>query len=178
MKFSVLMTVYVNDNPIYLYKALLSIIKQSLVPTEIVIVKDGIVTDDILKVLEKAKTKHNNIKIVSLEENKGQSEALNQGLLNCSYDLVARMDSDDISTKKRFELQINVFNEDSSIDAVSGTTEDFSSDGKKYGKRVLPQGGEELYQFSKKRSPLNHGSGRTYFEKPPGEGHRAPSQYR
>ena len=72
MKFSVLMTVYVNDNPIYLYKALLSIIKQSLVPTEIVIVKDGIVTDDILKVLEKAKTKHNNIKIVSLEENKGQ----------------------------------------------------------------------------------------------------------
>jgi glycosyltransferase len=158
MKFSVLMTVYVNDNPIYLYKALLSIIKQSLVPTEIVIVKDGIVTDDILKVLEKAKTKHNNIKIVSLEENKGQSEALNQGLLNCSYDLVARMDSDDISTKKRFELQINVFNEDSSIDAVSGTTEDFSSDGKKYGKRVLPQGGEELYQFSKKRSPLNHGA--------------------
>ena len=158
MKFSVLMTIYINDNPVYLYKALLSIIKQTLVPTEIVIVKDGAVTDSILKVLEKAKTKHNNIKIISLKENKGQSEALNQGLLNCSYDLVARMDSDDISTKKRFELQINVFSEDHSIDAVSGTTEDFSSNGKKYGKRLLPQSGEKLYQFSKKRSPLNHGA--------------------
>ena len=158
MKFSVLMTIYINDNPVYLYKALLSIIKQTLVPTEIVIVKDGAVTDSILKVLEKAKTKHNNIKIISLKENKGQSEALNQGLLNCSYDSVARKDSDDISTKKRFELQINVFNEDYSIDAVSGTTEDFSSNGKKYGKRVLPQSGEKLYQFSKKRSPLNHGA--------------------
>lgn len=158
MKFSVLMTIYIKDNPIYLYKALLSIIKQTLVPTEIVIVKDGAVTDSILKVLEKAKTKHNNIKIISLEENKGQSKALNQGLLNCSYDLVARMDSDDVSTKRRFELQIDAFNKDYSIDAVSGTTEDFSSDGKKYGRRVLPQGGEELYQFSKKRSPLNHGA--------------------
>lgn len=158
MKFSVLMTVYVNDNPVYLYKALLSIIKQTLIPTEIVIVKDGIVTDSILKVLEKVKTKHDNVKIISLKENKGQSEALNQGLLNCSYDLVARMDSDDISTKKRFELQIDAFNKDYSIDAVSGTSEDFSSDGKKYGKRELPTGGKKLYQFSKKRSPLNHGA--------------------
>ena len=73
MKFSVLMTVYVNDNPVYLYKALLSIIKQTLIPTEIVIVKDGIVTDSILKVLEKVKTKHDNVKIISLKENKGQS---------------------------------------------------------------------------------------------------------
>lgn len=158
MKFSVLMTVYIKDNPIYLYKALLSIIKQTLMPTEIVIVKDGEITDNLSKVLEKIKTKHNNIKIISLKENKGQSEALNEGLLNCSYDLVGRMDSDDISVKNRFELQINAFKEDSSIDAVSGTTEDFSSAGMKYGKRILPKQGEELYKFAKKRSPLNHGA--------------------
>ena len=55
------------------------------------------------------------------------------------------MDSDDISIKKRFELQIDAFNKDYSIDAVSGTSEDFSSDGKKYGKRELPTGGKKLY---------------------------------
>ena len=55
--------------------------------------------------------KYNTLKIVKLAKNMGLGNALNIGLSACTYDLVARMDSDDLSLPNRFEAQLKVFEE-------------------------------------------------------------------
>ena len=52
MKFSVLLSVYIKENPEYLNESLESITtNQTMMPNEIIIVKDGQLNDDLDKVL-------------------------------------------------------------------------------------------------------------------------------
>ena len=37
------------------------------------------------------------LKVIPLVENQGLGKALNEGLKHCSYDIVARMDTDDVA---------------------------------------------------------------------------------
>src|SRR5690606_16724432 len=109
MKFSVLMSVYTKDDPGFLKEALSSIWdKQKLKPNEIVIIKDGVLNEILDNVIFEF-SKNANTNIISLEENKGLGEALKIGLLNCKYNLIARMDADDVSVPERFLKQINFF---------------------------------------------------------------------
>ena len=65
-KFSVLISVYFNETPIFLKKALDSILNQTLKPGEVVLVKDGIITKELEDVIsaEKNKFNKNNIDFV------------------------------------------------------------------------------------------------------------------
>ena len=40
--------------------------------------------------------------------NKGLGLALTDGVLACSYDFIARMDTDDIAREDRFEIQLKI----------------------------------------------------------------------
>ena len=77
-------------------------------PDEIVIVKDGALTEELEAVIDKFVSKCPQLfNIVALEENVGQGRARNAGLQACKNNIIALMDSDDISVPNRFELQIN-----------------------------------------------------------------------
>jgi len=104
-EFSVLISVYKNDKPEWLELSLRSIINQSLPPTEIVLVKDGPVSIELNRIIEQF-SKMGPFKIISLSKNMGLSTALAVGLKACSFNLVARMDADDISSVDRFKKQI------------------------------------------------------------------------
>ena len=79
-------------------------INQTVTPDEIVIVKDGPLTEELEKVLIRYKEKYLQIfNIVESKENIGLGRALNLGLEICKNELVARMDTDDISKSKRCE---------------------------------------------------------------------------
>lgn len=110
-KFSVLISVYKNENPKYLERAIESIyFEQILKPNEIILVEDGPLTNKLYEVIGTLKKKLKNIlKIVKLEKNSGLGKALEIGITQCSNELIARMDSDDISNKKRFKKQIECF---------------------------------------------------------------------
>lgn len=96
-KFSVLMSVYKKENPIYLKAAIDSVINQTLMPSDIVVVCDGSLTDELEKVLDFYKSIYPELfNIVGYEKNQGLGFALNYGLQKCKYDLVARMDTDEI----------------------------------------------------------------------------------
>jgi glycosyltransferase involved in cell wall biosynthesis len=95
--FSVLLSVYYKENPLYFRISLDSIFNQTVLPTEIVLVKDGPLTSELDTVIEEYKLKYPILKILPLIKNVGLGKALNEGLKYCSYELVARMDTDDIN---------------------------------------------------------------------------------
>ena len=155
--FSVLLSVYIKENPVDLEQALNSIwVDQILKPSQIVIVKDGILTEELNLVIEKFKEKAP-LTIVELEKNMGLGLALNFGLKKCDYNLIARMDSDDISLPDRFLNQVNFFEKNPSIDIISGNINEFDIIPTNIlTSRILPENHEKLIKYSKTRNPLNH----------------------
>ena len=101
--FSVLMSVYKNESPDFLAQALKSVVTNTVHPAEIVMVKDGPLTDELEEVLSKFQLQYPIFKFVVHEKNTGLGIALRDGLLACSHELVARMDTDDICMPNRFE---------------------------------------------------------------------------
>ena len=158
MKFSVLMSVYINEKPFFFKEALDSICNQTLLPDEIVLVQDGPLTSDLEKVIDDFVLKFiNKVKIISLPENKGLGNALSIGVLECSNDLIARMDTDDICAFNRFEKQIDFLIKNPNIDLLGTNIEEFNVFPGDLNKlRVLPKNGQKLIKFSKYRNPINH----------------------
>ena len=111
MSFSVLLSLYSKESPDFLRQSLDSIFNQILLPNEVVLVEYGPLTDELYAVL----VKYPQLKIVKLEKNGGLGKALNEGLKHCSYDIVARMDTDDIAKPDRFEKQIKFLEENPEI---------------------------------------------------------------
>ena len=77
-KFSVLMSVYKNENSIFLEQALLSILEhQTIIPNEIIIIKDGTLTKSLDLVLNRYIIEYPSIlKVYGYSENKGLGYAL------------------------------------------------------------------------------------------------------
>jgi len=116
--FSILISLYHKENPLFLRQSLKSIFTQTLSPTEVVLVEDGPLTDELHEVVKKIKNQHPELKVVPLPTNQGLGKALNEGLKHCSYDLVARMDTDDIAKPDRFEKQLAIFRKHPEVDVV------------------------------------------------------------
>lgn len=108
MKLTVLQSVYKKDNPRYLHECFYSIANQTLPANKIVLVKDGVLTPDLEKVINDWQGKLP-LQVVGYGENKGLAYALNYGLQYVDTELVARMDSDDICYPDRFEKQLEWF---------------------------------------------------------------------
>lgn len=155
--FSVLLSLYYKENPKNLSIALDSIIFQTNKPNEIIIVEDGPLNKELYDILNDFQSKYNKIKRIRLNENVGLGKALNEGLKHCSYDLVARMDTDDISFPNRFEKQAKFMNEHPEIDACSAWIVEFiNSTDNIISIKKLPETHSELLQYAKHRCPLNH----------------------
>ena len=155
--FSVLLSVYYKENPIFLLKSLDSIYNQTILATEVVLVKDGALTTELEKIIDEYTTRYPNLKIVSLHQNQGLGKALNEGLKYCTYDIVARMDTDDIAKPDRFEKQLKVFQEYPEIDVVGTWIDEFEGEPQNIiSTRKLPETHQEIYQYAQKRNPINH----------------------
>lgn len=156
-QFSVLLSVYAKEHPEYLAEAIDSVYNQTLPPTEVVLVEDGELTEELNNTIDQASNSYSNLKIVKLPVHHGLAYALNEGLKHCSYELVARMDSDDICKPQRFEKQVSLFEAKPDIDICSSNIDEFKdSTDNVIAQRVLPEHHEEIYRYGKRRSPVNH----------------------
>lgn len=156
--YSVLMSVYHKEKPEYFRASIQSMIDQTEEADEFVIVCDGPLTEELEKVLLWAKeTLTEKLKIVRIPQNGGLGKALNLGLKLCKNELVARMDTDDISLPDRCEKQLNAFSVHPEVSIISGIVEEFSGDVNDVTvRRLLPERHEDIFEFAKKRNPFNH----------------------
>lgn len=157
MSFSVLMSIYKAEKPSYLIMSLNSVLNQTLQASEIIIVEDGPLTTDLYAILDEFESKNPIIRRLRLSENHGLGYALCEGLKYCRYELVARMDTDDICKPNRFEVQVEFMEKNYEVD-VLGTWIDEFFDVKEnvVSIRKVPEGSKGLYEFGKKRNPMNH----------------------
>jgi glycosyltransferase involved in cell wall biosynthesis len=156
---SVLLSVYESETPKYLDQALSSIWDdQHLKPSQIVIVQDGPLSVELLSVINLWVSKLPTVfTVVTLPVNVGLGAALNEGLKHCRYDLIARMDSDDIALPERFEKQVMFMQNHSEIAASSAQLEEWDVCFMNcLGRRQLPLDSTSVATFAKRRSPLSH----------------------
>lgn len=144
IKFSVLMSVYESENPSYLNQCLISLFNQTLRANEVILVEDGAISKSLSDVIEQFRDKLN-IKSIYLKKNSGLAAALNCGLKHCSYDIVARMDSDDICLPSRFESQVKMFYESQDLDIVGTFSQEIDSLSSKGRVRRMPVDHNEIY---------------------------------
>ena len=158
MDYSVLMSVYHKERPEFLRQAMQSIAKQAIPTNDFVLVCDGPLNEQLDEVIAQMQNAFGQLlHVVRLEKNMGLGNALNIGIQHCKNDLVARMDSDDISRPDRCERQLKIFEERPELDICSGTVEEFTVQPQDVeNKRVVPQTHEEILKFAKKRNPFNH----------------------
>lgn len=157
--FSVLMSIYRNTNADFFEQALHSVwTNQILKPSEIVVVCDGPVSKAVENILLQWEARLiEKMVVVKLSVNSGLSVALNKGLEKCSYDLVARMDDDDISLPSRFLYQYTFMELHQDIAVLGAQVEERSEDLRKVlSSKKLPLSNEQIIKFSKWRCPVNH----------------------
>lgn len=157
--FSVLMSVYKNENPKYLNIALNSIEKQTVKPTEIVIVEDGPIPHSLKDVILKHQKDFGSgfIDVMS-KKNQGLGAAMRLGTKYVTTNWIARMDSDDYSLPYRFEKQLDLIVRNPHIAIVGGQVSEFIENdiNKIVGYRKVPVSEQLIRQFIKWRSPFNH----------------------
>lgn len=157
MKFSVLIAVYDKELPSNLRQSLDSIFNQQMPPNEVVLVEDGPITQALEQVVMDYTIMYPELKVVKLEHNVGLGLALSEGLKHCSYDIVARMDSDDLSRPERFSKQAAWMELHPETDVIGSWVDEFSDDSSKIiSTRRLPETHSELLRFSRYRNPMNH----------------------
>ncbi len=157
--FSVITSIYKNDNPEFVSVALDSmLVNQNVKPNEIVLVQDGPVSLELSSLLTEYEKRYPEIMhVIRLEKNGGLGNALKLGVENARYDICARMDSDDICLSNRFEKQLAYLETHPECDIVGGQmTEFIDSPGNIVGRRDVPLSNEEIYKFMKSRCALNH----------------------
>lgn len=146
---SVLMPVYNGER--YLSESIESILKQTYEDFEFIIINDGS-SDRSLSIINEYSAIDPRIRVFDLTTNQGIVHCLNLGIQKSRGDLIARMDSDDISHAERLSKQIS-FMFSNPLVAVCGTAYQIIEDD-----RILkpPTEFEAIKLFSLKGSPIAH----------------------
>lgn len=155
VKFSLLMSVYAKESPVFLTRCLESIISQSAVPDELIIIKDGPLTEELESVVNSSGFP-NKVNIIALPENVTQGPARAEGAKAAQYDWVAIMDSDDVCRADRFEKQLKMIENEPGLGLTGGQIAEFSDDpGQTIATRTVPVDHNDIIKFAGKRNPFN-----------------------
>ena len=157
-KLAVIQSIYKNDKAEYLIKSVDSILNQTFSNFTYFIGVDGPIGSDLRNVIDSITD--DRIVIIENEENKGLASILNDLLEKCKegdFDYIARMDSDDIATQNRFELQIDHLEQNADVDALGGAINEIDENGNERDKITrYPCTPKECRAFFAKRNPLAH----------------------
>lgn len=155
--FSVLMSVYYKEVPGNLNQSLESVFSQTIRASQVVLVEDGPVTPELSSIIKDYCAKYPELEVVSLSKNRGLGLALAEGIRHCRYEIVARMDTDDIARKDRFEIQLMQFDENPQLDICGSYVTEFEgAPDNIVTKRLVPLTDEECKKYQRRRDAFNH----------------------
>jgi glycosyltransferase involved in cell wall biosynthesis len=154
--FSLLVSVYDGDRPDYIRRALRSAVdEQTVRPDQVVIVRDGPVRDEIARCLDEfRRTSPVPVSYIPLPSNGGLGPALDEGLTASWFDVVARMDADDVAMPYRFEVELPLIQD---ADIVGAGLLEFVADTDDIvGQRVPPTEPGQIQRYARMHDPFNH----------------------
>lgn len=158
--FSVLIAVYYADKASFFEQSLSSILAQTLMPSQVVLVCDGALPERLEEVIARFSAAYPDILDVvrtDVEQNQGLGKALALGLEHCKHSIVCRMDSDDISMPYRFERQIGYMAKHPEVDMLSSSIVEFTdSPNQPIGYRSFATTHKALAREARMRNPINH----------------------
>lgn len=154
--FTLLLSVWDGDEPDHLLQAFCSAVdEQTLRPAQVVIVRDGPVRDELAACLAELKaTSPVPVTLVDLAQNRGLGPALDAGMAASQFDVIARMDADDVAMPNRFEVEIPLI---ADADIVGAGLLEFVGDiDNVVGQRVPPTDPEQIQRYARMHDPFNH----------------------
>jgi GT2 family glycosyltransferase len=158
--FSLLMAIYAQDRPDFFAQAFTSTVNdQTRRPDEVVVVQDGPIPAALAQCLTSL-TAAAPVPVVHvvLPDNRGLGPALVAGLVRCSYDIVARMDADDVSDPTRFAEQLPLL--EAGADIVGTGLREFVRDpgdpADVLGTRTPPTDPRQIARAARFHDPFNH----------------------
>lgn len=153
---SVILCIYAGDDPDDIARSFDSIINQTTLPAEVIIVIDGGIPRDleseITSCIEKAPFE---VRTEQLSENQGHGGALRAGVAVANGTYVAIQDADDISTQTRLERQFEYI-ESNDVELVGGQIAEFTADPNSPERiRRMPSDHEAIEEMFPRRCPIN-----------------------
>ena len=149
--YSLLMTVYSGTVLAEFAESLDSMLNQTVPPSEIVVVFDGPVSRELESYIV-SEVQDLPLKTIRLERNLGPAKAAAEGILECSYELIARLDSDDIAHTDRIEKEIRQFHDNPNLVSVGALVTEFNENGDRYEVK-LPERFNDIVAFARRRCP-------------------------
>jgi glycosyltransferase involved in cell wall biosynthesis len=154
------MLLWYKENPEYLKQSVESMASQTIPPSEFVFVQDHDVSSEIQYIIKKY-TDGIPVKCVDAYDlfGSGLGSIRARGVENCSFELIACMDSDDIAFPDRCEKQLQIFDKNPDMAIVGGVIAEFSVIPEEIiSYRKVPEKHKDIMKFAKLRSPFNHPS--------------------
>ena len=156
VNFSLLMCLYEKEDPRHLKMCLESLSDLAAQPDEVVVVKDGPLTNELEEVLACHQFR-GDVNFVSLPENVTLGPARAAGVEAAKYEWVAIMDSDDVCKPDRFEKQLRMIEENPELGLIGGQIAEFiDSPDIVVASRTVPTAHADIVRFAKVRNPFNH----------------------
>tara|TARA_B100002019_G_scaffold290219_1_gene307386 strand:+ start:322 stop:1128 length:807 start_codon:yes stop_codon:yes gene_type:complete len=153
---SVLMSVWNGDDPSYFKEAFESINKQSVKANEFLLIQDGEINKELLSVIETYQ-EILGLKVIKSDKNLGLAKALNLGLNQAKYELIIRMDSDDICHEKRFERLFEFMSKNQDISVCGSWVTRFDKE-RKLGIYKKISDPKSIHRACRYRNPVAHPS--------------------
>lgn len=157
-KYSVLMSVYYKEKPIWLKESIESMLSQTVAAEEFFVVKDGKLTEELDDVIDYYVKKFPQLfTVLSLEANVGLGPALAEGVKRCRNEIIIRMDSDDYSVPERCEKLLQKLDEHPEYGIIGSFEAEFSDDiTNPIAIHTVPESYEQIRTFMRRRCAILH----------------------
>lgn len=156
-RFTVAMCVYHNDDAAHFRQAVESVtVRQTLPPTEVVIVVDGPITGELKSVVLEFEKQSDLFNVIWLPKNLGHAGARRTAFQTAKHEIIAIMDADDISLPDRFEKQLSFLESHPEVAVLGGQIDEFIDEETNIvGRRTVPCAHKDIFIWLKGRCPFN-----------------------
>ncbi|MCD8095489.1 MAG: glycosyltransferase [Ruminococcus sp.] len=157
-KYTVCMSVYSGENPHFLQESLDSMFRQTHPCSELILVCDGQLGDELNSVVDEFKRLYpDTFTVLQMKSGSGVGGCANAAIKRAKTEYIVKMDSDDIALENRCQRQLELMVKKPQLDMCGAFIEEFDSDSSQaIAIKRTPLTHREILEYSKRRNPFNN----------------------